>query len=630
MRNFKVVNLSSYASPQIIESRRSEWVEYGEGNDYYQYLIDLYHNSPTNNAAIQGISDLIYGKGLDAKDADRDLEAYVSFVKMFQEEDVRRVCHDLKLYGHAAFQISFTGGKAVAAYHIARETLRPAKMNEDGEVDTFFFSEDWSKVKEKRYAPQPIPAYGFQKDGDETAILSVESYSPGSYYFTPCDYQGGVQYAELEGEIANFHLNNIRNGLSPSMILNFNNGVPTDEEQMEIERDILGKWGGSSNSGKAIIAFNDSPDTAATIEAIQLSDAHNQYQFLSDECMKKIMVAHRITSPMLFGIKDQSGLGNNAEEMEKAAMLFTETVVKPFQALVTEAVERVLRDNELSIEVEFQQANPFGTEKANVEQSFTGIQISSAVDIVQKVKIGELTEEQGVQLLINMLGYSEEDARAMFDTSPTTLSKDRPDLSDEDAEHLLKELEEVGTMTDLSLWELVSREPVHDHEVSDEECVKLFKRFAEPDKKSKDDGGMYRIRYRYAPKRTQNNSRTFCKNMVANAKMGVEYRREDVDKMQTENINSQFAKAGEKNYSIWLHKGGKHCHHYWERLVYRRKRTPDGKFIPLDPSEKGTKNRDLDNYTNVGAGTARAQGYPSDKLSPPGYDIAQQRPIDME
>lgn len=627
----RVVEMAAYSSPRIVEKRNRDWVSYGDDNQYYQYLIDLYHTSPTNNAAIQGISDMIYGKGLHATESNPDLEAYVNFKKIFQEEDVRRVCHDLKLFGHAAFQVCFEEGRVVAAYHIPRQSIRPAKCNEDGDVETYYFSDDWSDSDKPNFNPTPYPAFGFEGPNDTDAILSIDSYSAGSVYFTPVDYQGGLQYAELEGEIANFHLNNIKNGLNPSQIVNFNNGIPTEEEQFEIENDVKAKWSGSSNAGRFIIAFNDGPENKATIESVQLSDAHNQYQFLSTECMTKIMVAHRITSPMLFGIKDQSGLGNNAEELEKASVLFTHSVARPFQRQIEEAVEKVLASMDLSLDVAFEQATPFASAVADVDRSFTGIQITSAVQIVEKVRNHEITKEQGVQLLISMLGYTEQDAEAMFEEQ-ITLSKD---MTDQDEKYWLEWLDDKGEVTDPALWELVTEDKVTDYDKPDEDFVQLFKRFAEPEKKSEDDAGIYRVRYAYWPPRETTRkgqvvSRIFCRNMVRNALNKVEYRREDIDKMSRQGVNSEFAKAGSSSYDIFRFKGGLHCHHAWVRRVYRRKRTSDGKFIPLQPNEKGTTDRDLKNYTGVSPATAREAGVPNSKLEPAGWDRASKTEISIE
>ena len=178
------------------------------------------------------------------------------------------------------------------------------------------------------------------------------------YYYSTPDYQGGLQYAELEEEISNYHLNNIMNGLAPSMLINFNNGVPDEEKQSLIESKIQAKFQGSSNAGKFILAFNDDKESQADITPVQLSDAHNQYQFLSDESQKKIMVSHRIVSPMLLGIKDSSGLGNNADELQTASILMHNTVIVPFQELLTDAFDKILAFNDIALNLYFKTLQP--------------------------------------------------------------------------------------------------------------------------------------------------------------------------------------------------------------------------------------------------------------------------------
>ena len=172
------------------------------------------------------------------------------------------------------------------------------------------------------------------------------------------DYQGGLQYAELEEEVSNYHLNNILNGLAPSMLINFNNGTPNQEERQLIENKIAQKFSGSSNAGKFILAFNDNREAQAEITPVQLSDAHNQYQFLSDEATKKIMVSHRIVSPMLLGIKDSSGLGNNADEIKTASLLMDNTVIRPFQELLIDAFDDMLSFNDISLNLYFTTLQP--------------------------------------------------------------------------------------------------------------------------------------------------------------------------------------------------------------------------------------------------------------------------------
>ena len=285
--DLRVVNFSTYTSPKIKEEKNRDWVNYGEDNDYYQYLIDRYNGSATNNAIINGISEMIYGKGLDATDSSRKPDQYAQMMSLFSKDCVRKLAYDLKLMGGATMQVIYSKDRSriVKVEHFPVETLRAEKCNEDGEIEAFYYMPDWKKLKPSD-KPLRIPAFGYSKEPIE--ILFVKPYRAGFKYYSPVDYQGGLQYAELEEEISNYHLNNIMNGLAPSMLINFNNGVPNEEERQLIENRIYQKFSGSSNAGKFILAFNDSAESAASINPVQLSDAHNQYQFLSDESMRKI------------------------------------------------------------------------------------------------------------------------------------------------------------------------------------------------------------------------------------------------------------------------------------------------------------------------------------------------------
>jgi hypothetical protein len=582
--SIKLIELASYTTPAIVEQKNKEWVEYGEDNNYYQYLIDLYYGSPTNNAAIKGISDLIYGEGLEVVKADRHLAGYLDLKKVFHEDCLRNCAMDLKMLGQYAIHLvkSKDRKKYVAAYHWPIQTLRPEKCNEDGEIEGFYFAADWSKLK-RGQKPKRFDAFGFDNSASE-CILVCKPYSTGNYYFAPVDYQGGTQYANLEIEIANYHINNIMNGLAPSMLINFNNGQPPAEVKDMIEAQIQSKFSGSSNAGKFILSFNDNAETKADITPVQLSDAHNQYQFLSSEAGQKIMMAHRITSPMLLGIKDNSGFGNNAEELKTASILFDNTVIRPFQRLLLNGVQKVMNYNGYNLDVYFKTLQPL---------EFTDLS-GKAVDAETKEK---------------EYGFSEA----------------KPEFTAEAESEWLDYLSDKGEVIGEE-FELIDESPVTD--ADDQNEYKFFKRFAEPEEKSKDDKGVYLIRYRYAPMQTAGNSRQFCKDMVANAKLGVVYRREDIDTMGDAGINGQFAPKGKASYSIWKYKGGVNCHHQWYRLTYMRKRKSNGgAFLPLSPEEKAQGIKDIeDNYKRVSNQSANSAGVP---FSPPSWDIASTKTKDL-
>ena len=575
------VNLSTYTSPEIVESKTKDWVEFGVDNNYFQFLIDRFNGSATNNACINGIAQMIYGKGLDATDSAKKPESYARMISLFKKDDVRRLAYDLKLSGQCAIQVIYSKDKKYIAKveHLPIETLRAEKCSpNDKQVQAYYYHSDWANIKPSE-TPLRIPAFGVSNTPQPIEILYVKPYVAGMYYYSTPDYQGGLQYAELEEEISNYHLNNIMNGLAPSMLINFSNGVPDEEKQELIESKIRSKFSGSSNAGKFILAFNDDKDSAATIEPVQLSDAHNQYQFLSDESQKKIMVSHRIVSPMLLGVKDNTGLGNNADEIKTASVLLDNIVIKPFQELLTDAFDKILAFNDISLNLYFKTLQPL-----------------QFIDL-DNVKDEETREEEtGVKM-----------------------SK------------MLSEIEDFGEDEDLENWELIDERKV-DYEQEDELDKELAKLnnpklsllskvwnlattgTARPNAKSSQDGEneegvQFKVRYQYAPLRVSENSREFCKKMVAARKI---YRKEDILAMGDRAVNAGWGLNGADKYSIWLYKGGGGCHHFWMRKTYKAKK-------PSTKPDVGNPNAE------VSVNKARKEGF---KPEVNAQEVAK-RPVDM-
>jgi hypothetical protein len=543
MNDLRVVNLSTYTSPEIVEKSNKQWVAYGTDNNYFSYLIDRYNGSPTNNAIINGVSEMIYGKGLDALDSSKKPEAYAKMMTLFHKDCVRKLCYDLKLMGQCSMQVIYSKDrKSVARVeHIPVENLRAEKCNEKGEIEAYYYSDDWSKVKNVKDCTR-IPAFGYSTEAIE--IVYVKPYRAGYKYYSSPDYQGGLQYAELEEEISNYHLNNILNGLAPSMLINFNNGTPNAEERQMLENRIYQKFSGSSNAGKFILAFNDNPESAATIEPIQLSEAHNQYQFLSDESGKKIMVAHRVVSPMLLGIKDSSGLGNNADELKTASILMDNTVIRPFQTLLIDAFDQILAYNNISLKLYFKTLQPLEfTDLENVvdeetREEETGVKLSKECCLSE-----ELPDELGSDIadaLID-LGQDEEELLKEFEViDEREVNYDEEDGLDE----VITDLNQPKDKSLLSkIWEFVSTGSAKPYRESEQDGTS---------KQTKEEGNEFLVRYMYSPARTKATSRQFCSKMVSAKKV---YRKEDIVAMENKAVNAGFGKGGSDTYSIWLYKG---------------------------------------------------------------------------
>ena len=578
--DLSIVNLSTYTSPMVKEVRGKNFIEYGEDNNYFQYLIDRYNGSPTNNAIINGVSEMIFGKGLDATDSNRKPNEYAQMMSLFNKNCTRKLCYDLKLMGQCAIQVIYSKDRSriVQLEHIPIETLRAEKCNDKGEIEAYYYFSDWSKYKRGNELKR-IPAFGTSREGLE--IMYIKPYRAGFKYYSPVDYQGGTQYAELEEEISNYHLNNILNGLAPSMLINFNNGTPDPEQREMIERRIYEKFSGSSNAGKFILAFNDNAETAASIDPIQLSDAHNQYQFLSDESSKKIMVSHRVVSPMLFGIKDSTGLGNNADELKTASILFDNLVIKGFQGLLIDHFNQILAYNDISLNLYFKTLQPLEfTDLENVEdeetkEEETGVKLSKE----------DLLDDSVADKLID-LGQDESELLEDFDlVDEAQVDYEYEDEMDELVENVNNEIKlaSVGKATP--------------YRESEQDGVS---------RKESQKGNTFLVRYFYSPAKVSNTSREFCRKMVNAKKV---YRKEDIIAMDDIAVNPNFAKSGDETgtYSIWLYKGGARCKHYWSRRTYLRKdgdrslgrklydsqAKAKGFEAPENPKEVGMKPKDM-------------------------------------
>jgi hypothetical protein len=557
--SIRVVNLSGYQSPEVIEDDRKDWVMYLTGDDYKDYfesLIDSYMGSPTNSRCINGISDMIYGRGLEALDSREKPEMYAKMKLLFKPSCMRKVVGDYKLLGQAAVQVIYNQSKTAITkvVHFPMETLRAEKAK-DGKIKAYYYHPKWTELKPSD-KPKRIPTYGNGNKGDLIELYVFKPYKSGFYYYAPVDYNGCLQYAKLEEEVANYHINNIQNGLQPSLLVNFNNGVPNEETQELIERKIYEKFSGSSNAGKFVLTFNDSAEDRATIEPIHLPDAHAQYQFFADEAREKIMLGHGIVSPILLGIKDNTGFGNNAEELRTASILMDNYVIRPFQQGIIEGLEEILSFNNIFLSLYFVTLQP--------------IEFTQLDNIATKVKREEETGEK------------------LSKQEPEELS----DLSDEEFEDLFERLEDFGEVISDD-WELVSTEKVDLASVSEKD--------AKPSKTSSQDNKGYKVRYAYMPMRKSPDSRIFCTKMESLTEKDIVFRLEDINQMSFRGVNNELGHKG-RNYSLFKYKGGKNCHHFWERRVYKKKKRvsedealAEGYVAPNNPTEVPIAPKDMIN-----------------------------------
>ena len=556
-----LIKLSHYNIPHLVEDSRNDWISFGEDNLYPNYLLDLFLGSAINGALIKSIGAMIYGEGLAATNADESTETKESYLRLTEllhnsDDDVLKdLAMDLKLFGGCYVNIIWSRDRSKIAKmkHIPAQYIRSGKMV-DGEIDTYYYSADWSKYKKAEYKPRAYAAFNTDDRTQASQILMIRDKNPALFYGFAPDYVAATDWIQMELEIAQFHLSNITSGMTPSMHVGFSNGVPTDEERRTIERQLNAKFAGSGNAGKILITFNDGKETAPIIEPIQMNDAQSAWEGMSKQAVNQILAGHRVTSPILFGIRAEGGgLGNNADELRDAFSLFTNTVVIPFQNTLLKGLEKIFRVNDITLDLYFKSLKP-----------------ADFIDLeVTKTQSEEEQEKEGV-------------------TKEEINTEDLVEMSDDEMNNMLEHL--GGEQIDLEKWEVVDEQDeglIEDYQEWADSLIKHLdkKEFADeitakPDGFSYLDKSYYKVRFKYFKKskrtRTPNGknsigkSRTFCKNMMRLAGQGTVYRIEDIDKASREGVNQQFGHKGRK-YDLFKYKGGVYCTHAFAAVLYRLK-----------------------------------------------------------
>jgi hypothetical protein len=550
------VEMAKYVKIAPIERENVSrgWVNFGEANMYPQYLIELQSESPVHGSIVNSISQMIAGQGIVG--GNDTANAYLSGLKI--DSIVPHISRDLKLFGGYYLEVIWSMDRTTIAQvnHLPFENCRLACSDENDDLIGVWYSRDWSDMRKKKNTPHFIPMFDQEtKDALPKQVIFVHTLKMGSEYYPKPDYIGSVNYIELTRQIGEYHVNNILNGFFPSLIASFNNGIPSLEEQHLIKNQLQMSIQGAENAGKVLTFFNEERDRGVEFTAFPINDADKQYQFLSEECTKQIMIAHRVTSPLLFGVRDGGGLGSNTDEMRTALFIFQRQVIEPFQRLIEDGISIIC-------------------EASNVVATPTII--SNEILEVQPV--------EAQQSAVKKKAKSEHESVSKICCSAGN------DFTDEEGRIFIDELKSKAEYIDIEEWELISEEDVLDPENELNYTSQLFNKMPSMndanggDKSQWGDVGLYKLRYAYS-QNISINSREFCVEMVGLSVAGAVFRYEDIENMSEKGVNGDFAPTGSSTYSIFRYLGGSFCHHVWKRQIYMRKRDSKGRILPNEGLE---------------------------------------------
>lgn len=538
-QQFSMIDVPTHDIPVFEERQGKTWVTYGVDDAYGTYLEQLFLQSSMHSAIVQGVGSMIYGEGLEATDREEDDGKKEQWLRLqtlllaSTPDLLKKLALDLKLYGQCYVNTIWSRdrSKVVEMRHLPVHTIRSGKADAEGKVELYYYAQEWTT----QTTPQAIKAFDENDRTEASRVLHIKRYAPSFHYYGIPDYVGSCGYIELDKEIQSFHLQNIKNGLFPSMMLSFNNGVPTDEERWQIERKVMDKFSGADNAGKLLMTFNDGVDTAPTFTPIASNGNDGLYQYLSGEVATKVLSGHRVTSPLLFGVRgDGTGFGNNADELRDSYSLFNNTVVIPFQNILLDGLAPVFDTCGVSLDLYFQPLKP---------ADFLDLDAEEAVEASEEYDQYNMASEH----------------------TPGSV-----------ADSLIA----LGEDVDLEAWDLVdAREVVYDYELTLDKAWTFASVIQDQrDAESDDDNPIIKVRYRYVGDPPRTNTREFCRKMLGAGKV---YRREDIQAAR--GANPGFGERGAREYDIWLYKGGPRCRHFWLRETYLQK---DNKRVSVNQARK--------------------------------------------
>ena len=353
----------SIVAPTEKKAAGREWVEWGDRNAFPAYLLGLSKSTPTLRSIITGSVDFVVGD----EDTIVPLTDALPGGKMNSRGDtIREQIHDLATdyftYGGFALQVvrSLTG-KVVEIYYLDLRFLRSNKEN-----TVFYYSEEWEKTTRKcveypAFYPFDAESWGRltpeERERHASSVLYVKNDRSQVYPFPL--YGAAIKACEIERNIDDYHLNSIENSFTSSMVVNFNAGQPSPEMKKEVERNLNEKFSGHQNAGRILVSWNDDATHRTTFDSPKVEDFGARYDALAKWCSRQVFTSFRAT-PVIFGIPTDNN-GFAADDYENAFRLYNRTSVRPVQALICDAYDRIYgKQNVLNIK-------PFSLEETATE-----------------------------------------------------------------------------------------------------------------------------------------------------------------------------------------------------------------------------------------------------------------------
>jgi len=346
----QVLTFAEAKQPEYKEKKGEGYMQYGQNNDYPQYLLDLFNKSAKHNAIIRGKVNYIVGNGWAGEQA--------IIQKVNREETLndltKKVALDLELFGGAYIQViwSVMGGQVAELWHCDYTKIRTNKDNTQ-----FWYKEDWKATRNQEKAEiynafNPANPQGVQ-------ILYVKEYRPGMNVYSLPGYFGALNYIESDVEVSKHVLGNAQTGFSASKLITLPNGEPSPEEKRLVSRQFDNMYTGADGK-KYLLAFVNDLTRKPIVDDLGASDLTKEDFGRVDELIQtNIFSGHQITSPDLFGIAVPGQLGNR-QQLRDSYEIFNNTYVRYKQMQIEGVFNMLGQYAGVTEELKLQPVDPIG------------------------------------------------------------------------------------------------------------------------------------------------------------------------------------------------------------------------------------------------------------------------------
>jgi len=592
------IGFSNDKVPMFVEQKSKVWVKYGEENNYPQYLVLLFNRSAKHNAIVTSKQLYISGKGWTFDQTGMEgeeiisLQAFVDNPNQYEtlNELAKKTILDNELFGGCYLKVVGTKGKkGQEIYHIDYCNVR---SNEDN--SEFYISDEWIDISgNENTSPMftTLPAYNPNEKQAES-IYYYKSYRPNLNTYTLPDYIGAVPAIITDAEVANYHRAEIQNSFKGSKMITFVNGIPSDDEMKATERKLKSKFTSTDSAGSIVVDFADDKDRVAIINDLSAGDFADKYTALNDTIQQEIFVGHKVTSPMIFGVRVAGQLGGRAEMID-AFNLFTNTYVAPRQevqeqifnifapvkgklkikqlepimaSFTEQTLTQILTKDELRDIIGRKPLEPVQVVQAPATNFKFSKQVKDLIDYATFAKYGE-SVENFIPIKVKKVMFGKEDFISKIEEGILDLIKKTPDIT---VESIMEVMKLDKTKVTDAIETLIGDGLIDkDLKITTKGTNKNVPTFSE-----------LFIRYKYALRSDApaliegGESRDFCAAMMSNPRY---FSREDI-----ENIGKDLGQVYDiPNYDAFRRRGGwyhdpikdvnlPYCRHIWVQELVKK------------------------------------------------------------